>query len=64
MREGPKKKEIDFTDKDDTEYGNLNFLMDQANADRERELQEIKKKLAKTNEKANYFRRCLLFVLS
>lgn len=53
MREGPKKKEIDFTDKDDTEYGNLNFLMDQANADRERELQEIKKKLAKTNEKAN-----------
>ena len=49
MREGPKQKEIDFTDKDDTEYGNLIFLMDQANADRERELQEIKKKLSNPN---------------
>jgi hypothetical protein len=53
MREGPKKKEINFADKDDTEYGNLNFLMDQANADRERELQEIKKKLSKPNIDAN-----------
>ena len=43
MREGPKKKEINFADKDETEYGNLNFLMDQASASRERELQENKK---------------------
>ena len=53
MREGPKKKEINFADKDETEYGNLNFLMDQASASRERELQEIKKKMSKPNDKAN-----------
>jgi hypothetical protein len=53
LKEGPKRGEIDFSDKDNTEYGNLNLLMDQANANRQKELHDIQSQFSKNEKKAS-----------
>ena len=52
MQNGYKPKDIDFSDKSDQNYGNINHLMNQTIADRQKELEKITTQFQSTSKEA------------
>ena len=52
MQNGYKPKDIDFSDKSDQNYGNINHLMNQTIADRQKELEKITTRFQSNSKEA------------